>query len=130
MSQEMESEHQGSAERRRTQTGLLFLALIWGLNFPIIKHALGEFSPLAFNALRFPLASAVLFGLMAFGPGLSLPRRKDVPRVLALGVLGNVVYQLLFIYGLDRTLAGNASLLRSTTPVWTAILSSLAGRSG
>lgn len=116
-----------TSARRRTEFGLLALALIWGANFPIIKQALEELPPLAFNALRFPLASAALLGILVLGPGLSLPRRADVPRILALGVLANVFYQLLFIYGLDRTTAGNASLLLSTTPVWTAILSSLAG---
>lgn len=116
-----------SSDRRRTEFGLLILALIWGTNFPIIKQALAEFPPLAFNALRFPLASVVLLGFLAAGPGLSAPRRADVPRIFALGILANVFYQLLFIYGLDRTTAGNASLLLSTTPVWTAILSSLAG---
>jgi drug/metabolite transporter (DMT)-like permease len=127
MHQRTESRTVASSDHRRTELGLLLLALIWGTNFPIIKQALTEFPPLAFNALRFPLASAVLFGFLAAGPGLSLPRRADVPRILALGVLANVVYQLLFIYGLDHTTAGNASLLLSTTPVWTAILSSVAG---
>jgi drug/metabolite transporter (DMT)-like permease len=107
--------------------GLLAVAVIWGTNFPIIKQALAELSPLAFNALRFPLASVALLAILAVGPGLGRPRRGDLPRILALGILANVVYQLLFIYGLDRTTAGNASLLLSTIPVWTAILSSMAG---
>jgi O-acetylserine/cysteine efflux transporter len=38
------------------------MALIWGVNFPVIKAALPEIPPLAFNALRFPLAAlTVLF---------------------------------------------------------------------
>jgi drug/metabolite transporter (DMT)-like permease len=113
--------------RRRTELGLLAVAVIWGANFPIIKQALAELSPLAFNALRFPLASATLLAILTAGPGLGVPRKADLPRILGLGILANVVYQLLFIYGLDRTTAGNASLLLSTIPVWTAILSSLAG---
>ena len=44
-----------------------------------------------------------------------------------IGILGHVVYQLCFIVGLDLTLAGNASLLLATTPVWTMVLSSWAG---
>ena len=46
---------------------------------------------------------------------------------MLLAVLGNVGYQLCFIFAIDWTLAGNASLLLSTTPVWTVILSALAG---
>lgn len=104
------------------------VALIWGLNFPIIKRTLGEIEPILFNALRFPLATAaVLLVLRTRGP-LPWPERRDLPRILALGLTGNVAYQLLFIFGLDRTGAGNASVLLATTPLWTALLSSLAGQ--
>jgi drug/metabolite transporter (DMT)-like permease len=46
---------------------------------------------------------------------------------VALGILGNVVYQGFFIFGIERTLAGNASLILATTPVWTMALSTLRG---
>ena len=32
--------------------------LIWGLNVSVVKHALAEVPPMAFNAARFPLAAA------------------------------------------------------------------------
>jgi drug/metabolite transporter (DMT)-like permease len=105
----------------------MVLVLIWGLNFPIIKQALAEVDPLAFNALRFPLASAVVLLLLRASGPLARPERRDVPRILLLGFIGNVAYQLLFIFGLSRTGAGNASVLLATTPVWTAVLSSAAG---
>ncbi len=111
----------------RPDPGLLVLVLIWGLNFPIIKQALGEIDPLAFNALRFPLASLVVLALLRARGPLPRPRRQDLPRIVLLGLAGNVAYQLLFILGLDRTGAGNASVLLATTPVWTALLSSAAG---
>ena len=41
----------------RADVGLLLMALIWGVNFPVIKVSLDELPPLAFNALRFSLAS-------------------------------------------------------------------------
>lgn len=110
-----------------TDAGLLALVLIWGVNFSVIKVGLRELHPLAFNALRFPLAVLALAGLLAVRGSLSLPRREDVPRVVALGVLGNVVYQLFFIFGIDATLAGNAAILLATTPVWVVVLSALRG---
>lgn len=106
----------------------MVLAIIWGVNFPVIKGALDVLSPLVFNALRFPLAAAVLLGLMVATGGLALPERRHLAAVLGLGVLGNVVYQLFFIHGVAGTSAGNASLLLSTTPVWTVILSTLTGQ--
>ena len=110
-----------------TDAALLGLALIWGINFSVIKVALEELQPLAFNALRFPLASLVLLALMALSGRLKLPARRDWPRIALLGVLGNVAYQLFFIFGIDRTTAGNASLLLATTPIWTLLLSVLSG---
>jgi drug/metabolite transporter (DMT)-like permease len=45
--------------------------------------------------------------------------------VIGLGILGNVVYQGFFIFGIDGTLAGNTSILLATVPVWTLILSTV-----
>lgn len=107
--------------------GLVLLALIWGLNFSVMKSLLTELDPLAVNALRFPLAAGALWLALPKGGVRMLPDRQDVPRIVALGLLGNVVYQMCFIFGIDGTLAGNASLLLSTTPVWTVLLSAAAG---
>lgn len=107
-----------------TDALLLLLTLIWGVNFAVIKAALSELHPFAFNALRFPLASLVLYLLLRRRGALVLPRAEDRLRIVGLGILGNIVYQPLFILGLDLTTAGNASLLLATTPVWTLLLSS------
>ncbi|HZD05632.1 MAG TPA: DMT family transporter, partial [Longimicrobiales bacterium] len=102
---------------------LLLLTLIWGVNFAVIKVALSELHPFAFNALRFPLASLVLYVLLRRRGAIVLPRPGDRLRIVGLGILGNIVYQPLFIVGLDLTTAGSASLLLATTPVWTLLLS-------
>ena len=101
------------------------MALIWGVNFPVIKAALLEIPPLAFNALRFPLAALTTFFILKMRGGISWPGRSDLPAVIGLGILGNVVYQSFFIFGIDITLAGNTSILLATIPVWTLILSTL-----
>lgn len=110
--------------------GLALMAVIWGVNFPVVKMALGSIPPLAFNALRFPLAALVLVALVRIGGGPSddrpRPTRREWIRLVVLGIWGNVFYQYLFIYGVDGTSAGNASLLLSTTPVWAAILATAA----
>jgi drug/metabolite transporter (DMT)-like permease len=111
----------------QTDLGLLLLAVIWGINFSVMKVVLDELSPLALNALRFPLAAAALWVVVAGRPGPRLPTTGDTARVVTLGLLGHVAYQLCFIFGLDWTLAGNASLLLSTTPVWTVIMSAAVG---
>lgn len=109
-----------------TDMGLLGLAVIWGVNFSVVKAVLVFLDPLALNALRFPLAAAVLWGVVARLPGPG-PDVGDRLPLLVLGILGNVVYQMCFILGIDATLAGNASLLLATSPVWTVLLSAALG---
>ncbi len=101
------------------------LAVIWGVNFPLIKIALDVVPPLAFNALRFPLAALALWLVVRTRRSPSRPRRGDLVGIAALGVLGHVIYQGLFILGVDRTSAGNASLVLATSPAWTVALSAL-----
>lgn len=111
---------------RATDLGLLALAAIWGINFSVVKAVLGVLDPLALNALRFPMAALVLAVVVSRLPGPA-PEPGDRLPLVALGILGNVVYQMAFILGVEATLAGNASLLLATSPVWTVLLSAALG---
>jgi drug/metabolite transporter (DMT)-like permease len=110
-----------------TETSLALMVLVWGVNFAVVKDALRVFDPLGFNALRFAIASVLVFAVLASRGEIALPARADVPRVLALGLLGNVFYQMCFILGLDRSAAGHTSLILALTPVMTAFLSLATG---
>jgi drug/metabolite transporter (DMT)-like permease len=110
-----------------TETALSMMVLVWGVNFAVVKHALASFQPLAFNALRFVIASVLVLAVLRAQGQVSLPERRDVPRVVALGLLGNVIYQMCFILGLDRSAAGHAALILALTPIMTAFLSMLTG---
>ncbi|SVB78290.1 uncharacterized protein METZ01_LOCUS231144, partial [marine metagenome] len=89
----------------RTDLALFMMCVIWGVNFSVIKIALDEFEPLAFNALRFPLAAATLFVMLRLKGPIPLPKREHWVRIIVLGLLANVVYQFFFIFGIDLTLA-------------------------
>lgn len=110
-----------------TEASLALMVLIWGVNFAVAKRALAAFDPLAFNALRYVLASAFVLAVLAWQGRLAAPSREDVPRVFLLGLLGNTLYQLAFILGLDRTSAGNAGLMLALMPVFVLLLGSRAG---
>jgi drug/metabolite transporter (DMT)-like permease len=105
---------------------LLLMALIWGVNFVVVKFATGAFAPLAFNALRIVLAMTVLLGIVWAG-GHALPRGRDRLALLGLGTLGNGLYQILFIEGIARTRAGDAALLIAAAPALMAIIGWLRG---
>jgi hypothetical protein len=55
---------------------LLLMALIWGVNYIVAKFGTQAFAPLAFNAARIALATAVLWSIV-FARGDALPTRRD-----------------------------------------------------
>src|SRR5512136_119113 len=108
--------------------GLLGIPIVWGVNYAVIKAALREFQPMAFNGLRFALATATIALLLHHrGTSLHMPR-EGLWRLALLGVLGNAIYQLLFIEGIARTTAANASLIMASSPMLVALLAAALGR--
>lgn len=106
---------------------LLAVMCIWGYNMIVVKEALAELSPLAFNAVRFAVAAlllAVVLLLRESDIRVSLP---DLRWLLLTGVVGNTVYQLFFINGINLSTAGNTAFMVATSPVWVAVLSAVLG---
>ena len=110
-----------------TESALAMMVLVWGVNFAVVKHALAVFEPLAFNALRFVVASVFVGIVLRVQGALILPERRHLARIVGLGLLGNVAYQMCFILGLARTRAGSAALILALTPILTAFFSMLTG---
>ncbi|MFN8716862.1 MAG: DMT family transporter [Gemmatimonadaceae bacterium] len=111
-----------------TDAGLVLMAVIWGVNYSVVKAGLRSLTPLAFNGARVTLAAVVLFAVAALVRDARWPSRRDTGRLLALGLMGNGVYQVLFIFGMARTRAGVAALIVAAGPAWIAIISRLMGR--
>lgn len=108
-----------------TDIFMLFAVLFWALNFSFIKIALREFSPLGFNGIRLFFASLILiFVLFISGEGFSIDR-SDLGKIVVLGLIGNTIYQLLFIHGLNWTTASNTSIVMAMTPLFVALLGTL-----
>ncbi len=108
-----------------TYLALAVLILIWASNFSVVKFALRDMSPLAFNGLRFTIASVILWLSVQIGGQTAGIDRRHWPALIGLGILGNTFYQILFIFGIDWTAAGNAALMLATTPIFTTLLSVL-----
>src|SRR5471030_1641190 len=105
---------------------LLCMALIWGFNFIVVKFATGLFAPLAFNSARIAVAVAILW-VIVLGRGLRSIPRRDVLSMLALGMLGNGLYQILWVEGIARTRASDAALLIAASPAFIEIIGRLRG---
>jgi drug/metabolite transporter (DMT)-like permease len=104
---------------------LILIAIIWALNFSVVKVSLQEIDSLSFNALRYILAAGLLaYTARARGYSLKVDREDFWPLV-GIALVGNVLYQLFFIIGVDYTYSANAAVILGTIPVWVALLSHL-----
>ena len=104
---------------------LILIAIIWALNFSVVKVSLQEIDSLSFNALRYILAAGLLaYTAQARGYSLKVDREDFWP-LIGIALVGNVLYQLFFIIGVDYTYSANAAVILGTIPVWVALLSHL-----
>ena len=112
--------------RRLTDFLLLLMAVIWGINFSVIKYGTLFLAPLAFNGVRIPIAAAAQL-LLARGMRLERLPPKAILRLVGLGMLGNGLYQVLFILGVVRSSVATAALIIASTPALIAMLGRLRG---
>jgi drug/metabolite transporter (DMT)-like permease len=104
-----------------TEASLFLMAMIWGVNFVVVKFVTTLLPLLAFAAVRVSLAAVTLVIIATLGK-TAWPSRREVVPLIALGMLGNGVYQLCFIYGLAATRVGDAALLIAATPAFIALI--------
>jgi drug/metabolite transporter (DMT)-like permease len=106
---------------------MLVVVLIWGVNFSVTKGVFPHFPPLAFTGVRFAIASALLWPLARWLEGRPALPPGAMRRLIVLGVVGNTLYQLLFILGLERTTASNSALILAAMPSIVALLAAALG---
>src|SRR5665647_20911 len=100
---------------------MVVMVAIWGFNFPVVKYATHVIPPLAFNAVRIALAAIVLLAFAAVTVR-SRPSRRQVVLLLAPGVLGNGIYQMVFVGSVVNTDVGPAALLLASSPMCDHVL--------
>jgi drug/metabolite transporter (DMT)-like permease len=106
---------------------MLLVCLIWGVNFSVTKLAIAQMPALPFTAIRFTLASVLLWVILRATEGPAALPSAEIRRLVVLGVVGNTCYQLAFILGLAHTTATNSSLILATVPTVVAVFAGLLG---
>ena len=104
---------------------MVLVCFLWGANFSITKIGLLDIPPLGFTALRFLAASVLLWLVVRVKEGPLKVPPGSLGKLIWLGVVGNTVYQLGFILGLDHTSATHSALILSTVPTVVAIMAGL-----
>lgn len=100
---------------------LLFSVLLWASAFSAIRSSVRYFSAGELALLRFLSASAILLFFLSLKKS-KLPERKDWGTFFLAGFIGISIYHFCLNLGEKTVMAGTASFLISTIPVFTAIL--------
>jgi drug/metabolite transporter (DMT)-like permease len=107
---------------------LFTVAAMWASTFTLFKIAWHDIDPVAFTGIRFAVMVAFSAGLLALSKSRVLPRREDVPLLVASGLTGYFLYQMGFVLGLERTSAVASAILISTHPIFSVLFMRLARR--
>jgi drug/metabolite transporter (DMT)-like permease len=101
---------------------LLFAVVVvmWGSNWAVTKTLVNSVSPLWATAIRSAIATGALFVFLLARGQLILPRRGDVPVILAVAILHMGAFSALVAFGLQFVAVGRSIVLGYTTPLWVA----------
>ncbi len=100
----------------------LLLCGIWGSTWLFIKLGLEDLPPLTFAGIRFVIAAAIVFALIAVRR-IPLPtKRRDWMLLAVTGVLSFTLNYGLVFWGEQYISSGLAALLQSTLPLFGLII--------
>src|SRR2546428_3725886 len=111
----------GITPRGSIDLAMLARVIVGGVNFPIVRIAFREMTPMVFNALRFGGATVLLLAVRGRA-GEPVPPKAMWLRLVGLGLGGPAIYQVSFIHRPARTAAGNSPLILSLVPLFVAML--------
>lgn len=103
---------------------VLLANIIWGLNAPIAKNALNHFSAFSVTTFRMVGAALAFWGLSFFLPKEKIAK-EDRIRIFFASLFAIVFNQGLFIFGLSKTSPIDASIITTTAPIITMIVSAI-----
>ena len=113
--------------RKLLITNLMMLAVsaLWGLAWPVGRILATDLVELPFTVmfLRYTFALPVLFIWMWYREGHIVPKQSDWRPLALMAVTSVFLYQIGYMYGMQRTAASDASLVIGFNPIFVAILS-------
>lgn len=104
---------------------LVFVAFIWGLNPPIMKLGLMYVPAMPYNAARMIIALLAVWVALIFSRTYRPFEKGDLRKVFLVGVVGFFLFQIFLTLGVQRTTAGNTSLILALLPVSVAIINKI-----
>jgi drug/metabolite transporter (DMT)-like permease len=113
-----------SDSRLRPYLAMAALALIWGVSFLLIKVGVRDMSPAVLLLLR---AASGLLGLAVIIKAMGRPLlgpgwRTRIGSFAIMAITNAIVPWIAIAWGEERISSGLASILNSTTTLWTAVI--------
>jgi drug/metabolite transporter (DMT)-like permease len=105
--------------------GILLLAVLWGLNWPAVKIALGEIPPWSLRTIGLTGGALTLIvAALLRGQRLTVSRSEIVPLLIA-GSLTIAGFNILLAFAQLHASTSRAVIVTFTMPMWTVIFARL-----
>lgn len=101
------------------------ISVLWGLNWPAMKLAVGEVSPWTFRTFCVVVAGGGLMLVGRLWGERLLPRRDEWLPLAGVSLLSVTAWHMFSAFGLTRIEGGRAALAAYSMPAWAALFSAL-----
>src|SRR3954447_8527850 len=104
---------------------------VWGMNFPFTKYVLEAIGVAPFVFIRFLTMPFLAFALLAIvfrhRIARTWPKREDLPRFVACGLIGHAAHVGLVFWGINLSTAFSSALVLTSCPLFTLLILALLG---
>jgi drug/metabolite transporter (DMT)-like permease len=111
---------------RASLAAALAMMVVWGANFAFVKHVLGELGVGPFLFIRFLLMPLLAFAMLVVvfrrHVAHTWPRREDLPRFVACGLVGHAAHVGLVFWGINLSTAFSSALVLTSGPLFTLLI--------
>lgn len=101
------------------------VSVLWGLNWPAMKLAVGELSPWTFRVACVLIASGGLMLVGRLWGERLLPRRDEWVPLAGVSLFSVTAWHLFSAFGLTHIEGGRAAVVAYSMPAWAALFSAL-----
>ncbi len=97
---------------------LVFITLVWGSNWVIVKLTILSVPPIWTMALRSIIATVVILGLQLMTKQYIIPKKHDISIIFVVAIFHMTIFAVLMGVGLQYASVGRSAVLGYTTPLW------------
>ena len=101
---------------------LLIVVVIWGFGLPAGRVIAQDIAPFAASWIRYVIAAGLFLVYLRMSTQWMVPTRAEWKRIAWIGFFSTCLYQAFFMVGMKYTAAGDASLMITFNPFFTALL--------